>query len=86
MIFRVQKGIPIPEKPISPKFVYPWETMEEGDSFLIPKGGARELRNAATAGGQFCKRHRPKLRCIVRTISSGIRVWLVKRSKPRSRL
>ena len=52
----VDKGLPLPEKLKTIRSVYPFASMEVGDSFLVKTKTARD--NARSAAYQFCRRHK----------------------------
>ena len=81
-MFRIEKGIAIPKKSRNRK--YPWEQMEVGDSFVVP----REMKRAARSSGKkWSDRHRGgevKFTDRDDTISKGseiillTRIWRIK--------
>jgi len=70
----IEKGIPIPMPDTNRTVVYPWKTMEVGDSFVI-RGKVHtsnqhlvSVANKNTAGRKYISR---------RTEDGGTRVWRV---------
>jgi hypothetical protein len=78
MTFKIEKGIPL--APISREgtTVYPWDQMEDGDSFLVPKEDAPEGKSISASGNAWCKRHRPDFYVSQRSLPEGIRVYMFK--------
>ena len=72
----VQSGIPIPEKSRTRASLYPWSTMQDGDSFFLPGRPAKSFVSTAAAAG---KRHGFKIRVAYAQEGgvSGCRVWRV---------
>lgn len=73
----VSQGVPAPSD--NPKWVpiFPWLTMQPGDSFLVADRVA-----AASARGSFYRYQRIKKipkdwRCVQRVEEKGIRLWLL---------
>lgn len=87
MIFRVERGIPIPTERLkrgkhvgggaAPK--YPWQLMGVGDSFLVPAvpGFSSEvaMHHASRAASQRGAAHGERYTC--RSVVGGVRVWRV---------
>lgn len=71
MIFRVESGVPLPEK----RHAYPWALLEVGQSFLVPYGvsGRQRVWNTLTS----CRRNAQKSgkRFAIRSVANGLRVW-----------
>ncbi len=65
--YKIEKGIPMP--PIPKK--YPFNLMEIGDSFFVPK----PPNKVSAVAGLYGKRHGKKFRCI--TVDGGTRVFRV---------
>ena len=85
MLYKVEKGIPIPAKRSGgggdqngePK--YPWPLMEIGDSFLIPAldlDEARIIARRVTGSLKGQRVHNGKV-FTLRTSWKGVRVWRV---------
>ena len=77
--FKVEKGIVIPSKHggISK---YPWQTMQNDDSFFIACGNdeRRNVQRAAYMNGKaYVKKHRPSSKIVTRLEDGGVRIWLV---------
>lgn len=67
-MYEVESNIPVPlfRKSCS---LYPFDTMEVGDSFLA------EEANVRSAAGQYSKRHGRKF--TTRAVEGGYRVWRI---------
>ncbi len=63
------KNLPIPEPKGGNKPIYPWRTMEIGDSFLAP---TKSINGQATHAAQRTGR-----KFTVRKVADGWRVWRV---------
>ena len=72
----VESGIPIPERARTRHSIYPWATMQDGDSFFLPGKPAKSFVSTAAAAG---KRHGFKARVADAQEGgvSGCRVWRV---------
>lgn len=75
MAFKIEKGIPIPDKKdgCGRPSIYPFQEMEVGDSFPISSTDAKKVSNAARTFGQ---RHGKLF--IVRKDGRRHRVWRTK--------
>jgi hypothetical protein len=71
MDIKVEKGIPIPEKFRHAE--YPFETMEVGDSFLVP---GKVEDSARTQSGLSARARKlvPK-KFVTSAVEGGVRVW-----------
>lgn len=67
MIAEIQKNIPIP----APGVLYPWETMEIGDSFVYENGGGYQRTYDAN------RKYKPK-RFACRKYCVNFRIWRIK--------
>lgn len=72
----VQSGIPIPPVSRTRASIYPWSTMQDGDSFFLPGKPAKAFVSTAAAAG---KRHNFRARVADAQEGgvSGCRVWRV---------
>jgi hypothetical protein len=68
--FKIEKGIPIP--PEQPKFKYPWDLMEVGDSFFVQKPAN------SFAGGVAARSKKGPKQYTYRRENGGLRVWRTK--------
>jgi hypothetical protein len=72
-MIEIEKGIPIPpQRPWGHETIYPWRTMEIGDSFFISgkpmkQAGSLAAKAAARTGQKFT----------LRTVDGGVRVWRI---------
>lgn len=71
---KIQKGIPIPVGTFRKErnFVYDWDKMEIGDSFIVKKKSSV----VSTAVLMRNKRH-PETKFFAKAMNKGIRVWRV---------
>ena len=79
-MFNIEKGVPLPQRTgAGRRTIYPFDTMQSGDSFLVPsdldtdedKQLARVARSCVLAN----RRHGVQGRFIARAEKTGIRVW-----------
>lgn len=71
MAVEIDKGIPIPPRTFGRPAVYPFATMEVGDSFLY-RGGMTTGCTAASVNGKRLGR-----KFVTRKTPDGIRIWRV---------
>ncbi len=71
-LLAIEKGIPLKERRGRPK-IYPWESMEVGDSLLIPNMNSRRFGGRKTA-----VERRTGFKFATRTEGTGMRVWRVR--------
>ena len=71
-MIEIDKNVPLPPK-TSRKRKYPWETMQIGDSFLIPE--ALRIYGYSMAS-RASKDYAPKKFCS-RSVEGGARVWRI---------
>lgn len=65
---KIDRNIPIPEVQ---KCIYPWKTLEVGDSFLMP-GPPKNVNSSVSAAGRRYGR-----KFSYRKTAEGMRVWRV---------
>lgn len=83
--YEIENGVAIP--PIGTNgrgrpATYPWEDMDDGDSFFVPcrNGNAeRRRRTLYQTGYKWCRRHRPAFTVNARIDGEGVRVWMIRR-------
>lgn len=75
MALKIQKGIAIPKS--RSKMVYPWDSMQVGDSFFID---GKTQRQVAPSLYRSAKRHGVKItvRSSIFEGESGVMVWRLK--------
>lgn len=77
-MFEIDSGVPIPGG--GGKAIYPWTTMESGDSFRVPQREDEtlvQLRNRVNnAARSWVGRNRPGWSVVLRSEGDGIRVWI----------
>lgn len=72
-MYEIEKGIPIPPQNKGVR-IYPFDTMEIGDSFLVPDGGGNK---AVSALQQYRKKDTTR-RFTVRAQPDGtMRIWRI---------
>lgn len=74
--FKIEKGVPMP--PRRSNNIYPWQSMEIGDSLMIPGEGAASQKNAklvAMAAYSYGKRTGKKFS--FRPVEGGHSIWRV---------
>lgn len=72
-MYKIQKNIPIPTKmSTGRKSIYPFESMDIGDSFAAPAGKAKSVRSKVTKENKLGDK-----KFTVRTIDKYIRVWRI---------
>lgn len=72
-MYEIEKGIPVPTQNKGMR-IYPFPTMEVGDSFLVADGG----RNRAMSALVRYKQHNAGRRFTVRTQPDGsLRIWRI---------
>lgn len=72
-MYEIEKGIPIPQQNKGVR-IYPFPTMEVGDSFLVLDGG----RNKAVSALVRFKKHNATRKFTVRTQPDGsLRIWRI---------
>ena len=67
---QIEKGVPVPKARTPMK--YPFEKMEVGDSFFVPKSQG----NVSSAAVYWQKRHKGR-RFVTRAENGGARCWRV---------
>ena len=73
-MLKIEKGVPIPPATRGGALAYPWPSMEDGDSIVVPEQRASSARTSAR---NWVKRHRPGWASTARTLDDGsVRVWL----------
>jgi hypothetical protein len=77
-MFKIDKGIPIPDKSQTSERKYPWSTMAVGDSFFVPAGDkpAHKVQQRL-AGASKPKGKKFTSRVQVEEGVTGVRVWRV---------
>jgi hypothetical protein len=73
---KIEKGIPVPERPSGSAAKYPWNQLEVGDSFVVPRMNGEPMQLTRERAGkaiQFAKK-RGWTFC-TRQVETGIRVW-----------
>jgi len=77
--FKVERGVPIPDRRHGAPGKYPFEKMSQGDSFLLPVENEEDVdtvrRRIAAAASLYATRNGGKF--TTRTVDGGIRVWRV---------
>jgi hypothetical protein len=73
MNFRIEKGVPLPERKAGRRQLYPFTEMKAGSSFLAPIAAELNIRAAASYQNRTTK-----MRFAVHRMPNGIRVWRVK--------
>lgn len=73
--FMVDKGIPVPAKAAGRPSVYPFATMEIGDSFFVP-GDSRKLVNSLARTAHYHAQKSGK-KFATRMADGGARVWRI---------
>ncbi len=71
--YRIEKNIPPPEDSRGLQ-KYPFKKMEIGDSFFVPAGKAKSVRQQVQ---YYQKRSAEPVRFTVRQVEGGVRVWRV---------
>ena len=75
MLCQIDKGIPIPHPRQCGRMpYYPMDTMDVGDSFLVPDSNVKGRATALVSSAN--KRHAPK-RFTSRKVTGGHRVWRI---------
>jgi len=80
--FKIEKGIPVPERK-GKSFLYPFEKMEVGDSFIFSNTYSRSIHSYASNAARNWKNHSP-IKGVkdwfftTRKIDNSIRIWRVK--------
>jgi hypothetical protein len=72
--FKIEKTVPIPKTSGKGGGIYPFATMEVGDSFLIPDG-SKNINSVRSAVTQAARRNGRKF--TTRLTDSGLRVWRI---------
>lgn len=73
----IEKGVPVARANAAEK--YPFNDMEVGDSFLVPKDKGNHVRNAASKHGTYGgKKFITRARNEKDHGESGMRVWRIK--------
>ena len=83
MNYTVEKDIPIPRRKQGGKAiltypVYPFNSMELGDSFFVPNYSRDKMQRLTIAGRSYFKKMNKKLTVTTRKQDEGFRVWVVK--------
>lgn len=73
-MYKIEKNIPAPVK--NAKFKYPFEHMEVGDSFFVPK--KEVIGTRVSVAMNYYKKKNPKKAFMSRTDEAGVRVWRIK--------
>lgn len=73
-MIKVEKGIPIPEKPRKggKPAKYPWATMDVGDSFFVEGVPLANFASGAYNAAKLLNR-----KFSLRTVEGGVRVWRI---------
>lgn len=75
MTIQIDKGVPLPKRRLPSEPMYPWRSMEIGDSFFVEKRGASMTKQALAAGKASNRKF------ITRSVEengvTGIRVWRI---------
>jgi hypothetical protein len=80
-MIKLDKGVPIPPRTRGhgPHRKFPWEEMEIGDSFFVPKKGKHYPQTDVSAKS-YVKRHLATMagkKFAARRNSEGVRIWRV---------
>ena len=75
MTFTIEKGVPLPEHKKRYEKKYPFETMEIGDSFVVPIAPDKSPSGLFSSISQAKKRLNINL--TTARVDGGIRVWRV---------
>ena len=76
MSYEIEKNVPIEGKKRLSK--YPFDKMEVGDSFLVPKEDYNNIHSMRAALFYTIKKVDPNMKISTRTVEGGIRVWRIK--------
>src|SRR5690606_14294925 len=72
LLFKVEKGIPVPPVKQGPYSRYPWLQMEVGDSFFVPGVEYSAFKQQpSNAGRRYGRKYAS------RSVDGGVRVWRV---------
>jgi len=78
MSYKIEKNLQLPTKRHNK---FPFDKMEIGDSFLVPKSEITALENMRqniyNAAAAY-RTKQPDFKCSVKAVEDGIRVWRVK--------
>jgi hypothetical protein len=74
-MYKVEKNIPAPQVRNHGIAIYPFKTMEKGDSFFIPAKGKKEQQSKRKAVTTAAHNHKVKI--TARAVEDGVRVWLI---------
>lgn len=72
---KVEKNVPIPPQMRPRSSAIPFEKMEIGDSIFIPCKDKKAKGRATSSVAMYAKKHGVKF--TTRTVTGGIRVWLI---------
>ncbi len=67
---KIERGIPLARDGRGRRSSLPWEDMQIGDSFLVPRG---KINNCCKIAGDHALRRGTKYAC--RTVEGGVRIW-----------
>ncbi len=73
MKYKIEKNVPSPS--VYNKNIYPFKTMEVGDSFFIKNREERDKVRVAAQG--YRVRADPKFKVTIREVEGGFRLWRV---------
>jgi hypothetical protein len=76
MTYKIEKNVPMPLAVARGK--YPWNSMEAGDSILVPHRNANGARQAAYV---WIKNNRPGLGIKTQMEDDGTRIWFKKKGE-----
>lgn len=72
-MIEIEKNVPIPMKALERGRIYPFPSMDVGDSFFVPNSKTGRLNGSISA----FKKKNPGVKFIVRKQGDGIRCWRI---------
>ena len=82
-MFKIEKGIPVPDNKHGGNLSYPFDKLAKGDSFLVPFNGLRSRSEKAKIAARvsvaisgYKTRHKGS-NFTYRTLKEGVRCWRV---------
>ena len=72
-MFEIEKGVEIPKN--SALALYPFKTMDVGDSFFVPCDADQREKVQRTISQ--CARRRQPLKFVTRQLADGVRCWRI---------
>lgn len=79
LAYKIDQGIPIPERGRPGMIRWPFREMEVGESFYVGDYSRDSMRYVCNAGRNYFRKMNPGLTVCARRESTGFRVWVIKK-------